>query len=123
MLKSAIEAVQHFEQREYDLALSALHSSGAFAIHTPAIVVEIRQRAQIHFMFVAQLLLKPLDSRPAELRGLASLLFPLALRACEPLLGLFEFGIDHVFRAARGAPLGPPEPRARLPDEPAAAWL
>src|ERR1700730_525516 len=58
LLQGAIEAVQGLNHRKYDLALAALRCTGTFALHTAAIVVEIRQRAQIHLVLLAHLFLK-----------------------------------------------------------------
>jgi hypothetical protein len=47
--EGAVEVVHQVEKREDDVALPSEFRVGALAPHTPAVVVELRQRAQAPF--------------------------------------------------------------------------
>ena len=128
MLKSPIEIVHDVQQRKYDPALSALDSSGAVAFNTPAVVIEISQRAQIHIVFVAQLLLKPLNFGRLSFfvffvlvfRGLHDRIKAARGRSCRPYLVCLNSASITSSAPPAGAPLGPP---GCAPDEEVWAWL
>jgi hypothetical protein len=52
--EGAIKAVEHVQQRQYDLALVSSSDGLGLTLNAPAIIVKVGQRSQIHIMLLAK---------------------------------------------------------------------